>query len=205
MRVLSILFCLLAIIIAGQGCRNGPILGEPANATLPQVFHPLFRNVYIPDDFSKEQIQDIEEGLHEWERKTSGSVSFNIIEHYDKRIVPSLTIRRSVIVILDIPADAPMVLQLDERESKRAGQKRNVLGFYNENDPLPTVNIVSSRVMTKELFISVFLHEIGHSLGLDHNPMRGTLMYPDQELSAKHIMPEDLSSFCQLHPCVRTE
>jgi hypothetical protein len=188
-----------------QGCRQNAILGTITIAELPAIPRPISRNVFLPDDFTEEQKQDIKAALSEWEEKTNGSIKFNIFEHYDKRIINSLTIRRITLIILDIPEDAPMVKELDERESKKAGEKRYVCGYFNQDDPLPTVNIVSSRIKSQEIYTSVVEHELGHALGLEHNPDQNSVMYADQDYSAKHIAPGDVQAFCRLHPCIKKE
>lgn len=188
-----------------QNCQCGIMLGESTISTIPIIESSLpsiIKDVFIPDDFTSDQMSDIKDALHEWETKTNGSVKFTILEHYDKRISRVLTIRAFSLIILDCPADSPAIIELDARETKRAGHPMEVWGYYTSNDGIPTIYIVSSRISNRMNYTSVVEHELGHSFGLEHNEHTGTLMYESQDQSSKHITDEDLKKFCELHRCL---
>lgn len=200
-RIGQVLFYLFIIIIMLQNCQCGTISEVEQTTRAPQIA-PISRDIFLPDDFTLDQLQDIKDGLHEWEAKTNGSISFRIFEHYDKKFISLLTIRAFCVIILDSPADAPAIVDLDRRETKRKGTPTQVLGYYDYNNSIPTIYIVSSRIPNRTVYTAVIEHELGHSFGLDHNPKENTVMYESQDQSAKHIMPEDVENFCQLHICL---
>lgn len=195
-----------------QNCQCGTISEQPKvfSASIVSLTPPIenapepsiIKDVFIPDDFTPGQIADIKDALHEWETKTNGAVKFVIFEHYKKELSRILTIRAFSLVILDSPADAASIIELDARETKRVGHPMEVWGYYTNNDGVPTIYIVSSRIPNRMNYTSVIEHELGHSFGLDHNEHTGTLMYESQDQSAKHITDEDLKKFCELHRCL---
>lgn len=200
-----------------QNCQCGTIpekpevFPEPIVNLIPPIKNTpepsIIKDVFIPDDFTPDQMSDIKDALHEWETKTNGAVKFVIFEHYKKELSRILTIRAFSLVILDSPADAASIVELDARETKRAGHPMEVWGYYTSNDSIPTIYIVSSRIKSRMNYTAVVEHELGHSFGLEHNEHTGTLMYESQDKSAKHITGEDLEKFCELHRClpVKTE
>lgn len=180
-------------MICIQNCHC--ILGEPHSHI--EKHADFRRNIFIPDDFSSDQMEDIKTALNEWTEKTNYSVQFNIFEHYDKRIMKLLPYREGNIVILTIPPETPIVVNME----KEMETGNIILGLWVANDSIPTIYIVSSRIYDRMTYTAVILHEVGHAMGLDHNPNEASVMYKSQDKSSKHLMPTDIAAFCHIHYC----
>lgn len=76
------------------------------------------------------------------------------------------------------------------------------LGFYDPSTPLiPTIWIVQDRIEYDFEYEAVVMHELGHSLGLEHEPLHeDTLMYP--EVAGIMCLTQwDLKKFCKIYGC----
>lgn len=150
-------------------------------------------SIYIDRNFSSEEQEYITAAALDW------SINTNHIIDYDIIPLPSsekISLVNSLIFIKMSP-DNPNIILLDH------AKKNTTLAFYNESGPLPFIAVVSDR-LDEDNYKEVMLHELGHSLGLEH--VKGddgldTLMYPYVELGATHITPTDLKQFCKLYRC----
>ena len=79
----------------------------------------------------------------------------------------------------------------------------NILGLFDKKSIIPCIILVSNRILEND-YKAVVLHELGHSLGLEHNEgINGidTLMYPSIDLGSNHITFRDGQQFCKLYHC----
>jgi hypothetical protein len=76
------------------------------------------------------------------------------------------------------------------------------LGFYDPSTPvIPTIWIVQDRIQFDYEYEAVVMHELGHSLGLQHEPLHeDTLMYPEIQ-GIMCITQWDLKKFCKIYGC----
>lgn len=76
------------------------------------------------------------------------------------------------------------------------------LGFYDQSSPVvPTIWIVQDRIEFEEEYLAIVMHELGHSLGLEHTTHEETLMYPMIDGSIMCITQYDLKGFCKIYGC----
>jgi len=165
----------------------------------PQTFT---RAVFIDQDFTSAETEDIQRSLQEWETATHNAIHFEIVPSFNHNFDAILALHQKSLIILNYPANTPMVKNADRAIQEEFNDPTLWINAYYDGDqPTPTIYVVSERILGQEAFISVVEHEIGHSLGLEHNMKEGTLMYPIQDKSARHITPDDVRAFCKLHWC----
>jgi hypothetical protein len=155
---------------------------------------PIHERLYIPEGFSKDEVQDIITAAQEWTTDTNGFVSFTIIEHFDGNI-EAIALEDDVIVFEDLAFDDPRVLAEDKDNSLMT------LGFYDSRKFVPTISIIPSRIGDNDLYRRVVAHELGHSFGLDHNPVPGSIMYFNMSYASEYVSHLDIVALCEKRHC----
>lgn len=165
-----------------------------------EVFQPeknypthVHKTLFLDRYLSPDEVAFITQAALEWSEATNNIVEFNIVTLPNKNAI----ITDNDIIILSMSPDHPIIILLDD------GQENSTLGYYDDNLPVPSIYLVSSRI-TEKNYPTVVLHELGHALGLEHNEgLRGvgTLMFPNIIWGAKHITMYDLKKFCKLYQC----
>lgn len=126
--------------------------------------------VYIDRDFDPQERSAIHAALADWNMVLNGYLHFKIIKEdvdYSNYIV-LLEMRESMQGLAFVKRDVGEVeVQL---EDPRTLAWTNGVGGDQ-------IHVIGQRVGVRNLRV-ILEHEIGHSLGVDHLPIRGTLMYP---------------------------
>jgi len=130
-------------------------------------------DVYVGNEFSDIQKQEINNAFLEWERSTNDSVSFSFIggKNYSNPLI----------VVELIPSS-----QIKEIFNHHTIGRTEWRGFDSY--------IVISSSLNDRDFQQVILHEIGHAIGLDHGDNE-TAMGANTELASMHLTQKDLNSF----------
>jgi hypothetical protein len=146
----------------------------------------------VDRNFSEEEFGIITGAALEWHLATSGLVTYDVVR------MPyggAIDMRNSIIFI-NITPDFPEVIAQDTYS-----QAGNNVGFYDVKYMVPYIGLIPSRIDDKD-YKAIVLHELGHSLGLEHNEDEpGTLMYPSIDVGADYITDIDLQHFCKIYKC----
>lgn len=154
----------------------------------------IHRTIYIDRNFDTEQTLAIERVAMRWETATKHIAEFQIVD-----MPATLDENSDPLVIVNASPDFPDVIHLDSQN------QGGTLGVYISSEmAYPTILIVTERTEDIYLFEEVVLHEIGHSVGLEH--MTGeegynTVMYPTTDLMSPVITAKDLAAFCNHYGC----
>lgn len=190
LTLFSNLVCIFLLVVAMNVCE---IYFPPA----PEYPSHIHKTLFLDPKFSSAEKEDIILAAIEWSNATNHIVSLDVVS------IPApddLMDQTSILVIRSEYYDPDIII-------KDATSKALTLGLHFETDGLEVIKLVPERIANKAsqfAFKTVVLHEIGHSLGLDHNEGLagiGTLMSPFIDNDADHITHKDLVNFCKLYHC----
>ena len=146
------------------------------------------------DTYSDEFFHLVEAAM-EWNNATNGNVVFDI------KMLPQHNIDvHSSIIIFNVGPDNPDIITLDNEYPDR---KYEAMAFFDDRKMLRSIAMVDERISDSE-YTSVFEHELGHALGLEHIKGEagiGTLMSESIDEGSMHITNTDLKYFCKLYHC----
>lgn len=184
----SVIFSL--IVLCGFAHFVAPIL--EARGTHPDRTLPVHKTLYLERSVYDDEFFAIVRASIEWNEATNGQVVFDI----QQLPYPDIDAQNGIIVI-NVDPDFPEVILLDRR--------KNLItpAYFNHDSILSYIALVPERI-DEGRFTQVVLHELGHSLGLEHvvgADGLDTLMYPSIDLGSKHIAQADLDQLCKLYHC----
>ncbi len=176
-------YWLIALVVL-MGCINRPVYPKLSHRTLFVVYN----------ECPMTEAAAIEAATEEWKTKTHSIATFDIrfVETAPTHLEPT------DILIKPVEADDPHVLAIEERD-RNSGSGGNVLALFEYSSN--TLFIVPARLTMPDDFRMVFLHELGHSLGLQHSASIDSVMYQYSLISSKHITANDIAAFCVIYGC----
>jgi hypothetical protein len=182
---------LTLLLLLGFAEIAAPIVQRNGPHTLP-----VHKTLYLQRGIYDDQLFHITEAAMEWREATNGDVVFDI------KYLPQQDIKwNDAIIVMNVTPDNPEIILLD------VGNRHTTLGLYNTHEGFPAIELVDERISNAD-YTAVLLHEMGHSLGLDHpdspdHPFRGigTLMFSSILYGNRHITTFDLQQFCHLYHC----
>jgi len=162
------------------------------------------KNLYIDKDFNQNELEYITSAAIAWSIATDNRVSYNIIVMNSNT---KIDVSNSL-VINKVNATYADVIILDHFFNLKTPPdqyiKIKALGYYYESKILPSIILVADRLDDFN-YKSVVMHELGHSLGLEHNESEealfNSIMYPSCEGQSNEITPIDVRQYCRIHKC----
>jgi len=157
----------------------------------------VHKTLYIDREFEQSYIDTIQIAANRWTEATNHLAEFDIV------LMPvsdlnKLLDDKDAIIVTDFSQDNPYVVGLDGNNSSQF-----TVALYTIQPPIPTLAYVSGRI-TEQMFEKVTMHELGHSLGLEHvtgDQAVGQIMCPNITCMSETISQGDLEQFCNIYKC----
>jgi hypothetical protein len=205
-------FGLMALAALNPGC---------VHATDSDFPKPLAPKIVMHGDtsFTSEERKFIEESAMVWYKQTDGVASIGFVWDYTpgnaksevEHVLDHRVIRHS--------SDEPEIVEEDCEISEMAGYPKGICvpmllawvspaGGLHKSDSV-TLNFIPERYESKERWISVSIHEMGHVFGLPHSNFSQAVMWPSNDPNKTCLKQPDLVAFCaandcgehKMHPC----
>lgn len=158
----------------------------------------IHKTLYISREFDQNEVMYITKAAYEWSEATHHIVDFDII------VLPNnnINITNDDVLFLKVSPDFPDIIQVDQLNND------TTLGLYDESQSIAVIEVVYTRINENNYspadYKGLFLHELGHSLGLKHSAEidgLGTVMYPILDYGSNYITKTDLKQFCEIYDC----
>lgn len=168
--------CGLGLVFA-CGCQPSQNLSSWEEGSVANIF------IDDPDHlFSEEELADIHTAAQEWSEATNDHVTFTFVT--SKGSDSLIVIRPKLLATIEDETGMSAITRFDWWAR---GGGIDMPYDVSEND-----------------FHQMMLHEMGHSLGLDHDGP-GTIMEHHLALQADHITCTDVYQFCDVNDCDASE
>lgn len=194
MRLFIYPLILSLALIVGFAEIAAPIVQQ--RISYNQYTLPVHKTLYLERNVYDNQLRAITVAAMEWYTVTDGQVVFDIKILPQRHIDP-----KNAIIVTTVTPDFPEILIMDSTN------KNTTLALYHTNSGLATIEFVDERIQNVD-YTAVALHEMGHSLGLEHPdspdyPLNGfgSLMFSSIVYGSDHITTLDLKQFCHLYHC----
>lgn len=170
----------------------------------PEYPEYVYKTLYIDKEFDQEEVGYIMAAATEWSKATENRVNYNIVVMSSNTkinidnalIINKVTSTYADVIILDYFFNLNM--------PKESVIKIKALGYYYESKILPSIILVADRLDDFN-YKAVVMHELGHSLGLEHDnseeAMYNSIMYPSAEGQSTDITVIDFIAYCKIHNC----
>lgn len=155
----------------------------------------VHKTIYVADVFDQDDVVLIQEAAQEWERETHGLAKIDIRYGFDMSLFESLNHQDDSIVMVRADVDDEIVHILDERINT------TILGYFLTEFGTQIILVVPDRMLGREYYRGVIMHEMGHSLGLSHLNVDDTIMVDTMDRSSYHLSKRDIEWFCRAYYC----
>lgn len=196
MKLSSFIFYMCALIILMilvKFCQFNTLSMLPKGTHIHNQIH---YDLYMSDKFDRHEIDLINQATLEWENKTNNLLVYHIKYNVDVRHLPPIHYKNHSIIFVKLSKYSSLTHQIDLEHNKS-----KILGLYDGVSNIPRIFLMYDRMLGDEYYRGVVEHELGHSLGLEHDPLRNTLMYAAMDHSSRYVSHEDLIQFCKKYHC----
>jgi len=187
MRAFFLLITLaLTLSFSAAGCHA---LHGPANVQHPRpVGHtPEYTPVYIEKAFTQSEHDAIHRALAGWNYVLNGYQVYSVASDdfdYDLDVIEQISNTDQGLVF--VRASIAMADSLDLSDGILVEKENNGVLAWVPGLGEQVVFIVTDRIGTRDL-TAITEHEIGHTLGIPHLPIKGTMLYPYYTFGASCI------------------
>lgn len=150
--------------------------------------------IYVDDQFSMSEIEIIRDAAKEWAFATHNKVQFTFFYFHH---IPNREIASEIPfnIMIKIHSTDQFVFKMDMED------KHNILGFYRFIGGNFYIGLVFDRIINEQQFRSVVMHELGHSLGINHNNSEPAIMNSATGEEYKCLTKLDMDLFCDAYSC----
>lgn len=193
-RLLTYIACLAFVLCFACG-RTTAVSPSNTAVKVDMLFH-------ADVDFTEVERDHIAIVLDTFRAQTGGLADVKVVYDLDfSGPVSSLEELRASNLITRIDSHHSSVT--DER-----GEWKRILGWTAFNNHLAGVSPVRMAIVgdkTGDVFRAVFMHEMGHALGMGHVNSLHALMYPSIKSDQACLTRADISEFCRVNECGNTK
>lgn len=190
---------LLILIIAAiiTSCvSTAPIIRYNIPVQLPN----LHKTIYVDHNLDPSQKKAVARALDDWECASNDMIHFDVkwdTSEEDELFLPD---PRFYIIIKNVDSYDRDIVKSDAI-MRQQGKTETTIGLYTRNDEgIPLILLVNDR-LNDYLYLGTLEHELGHSLGLEHETDKNSIMYPNINEGPRMITKVDLKDFCKLYSC----
>jgi hypothetical protein len=187
-------FFLLLFVLFGtqESCIKSKSLADkiiiPTSVGPPQTFPKTY---YVSETFNIQEFTILQKGIKAWERASNGIVKIKLVrwvstEPFNKKYYYRYPKR----TVWKISKEDKRVIELFHE------RKNEFSGLCSGN----LILIVDEYAFNEKRLESIFVHEIGHSIGLKHIKKEYTAIM-NSDLGNETITKWDLLQFCKFYNC----
>ncbi len=189
---------LVALATVAPGCVHTTDVDFPEPVKPKIVMHG-------DPSFTNQEKKLIEESAMVWYRQTDGLASISFVWDYDP-----MKHGDENVVVKHYSTEEDIVAE-DCEISENAGLPRGLClpmllawvspsGGIHSGDRV-TLNFIPDRYESKERWVSVAIHEMGHIFGLPHSNFHQAVMWPSNDPAKTCLKQPDITAFCAANDC----
>jgi len=181
----AILYCLI--------CLN---FNDSIITTYNKYITPVSKEkfIYFDSSLSTEEVLLSIEAAKHWENSTNNLIKFHYKLNADDKDIIFANSKAAILIT--------KVLRTEKSKYFNFNKDRTTLAFYTERTNIPAIVLIPERADDEDSYRATIIHELGHAIGLEHNYVDGTIMYPySNELSPNYLVKEDIAHFCKTYFC----
>ena len=154
----------------------------------------VHKTIYVENSFNQVEYELIREAAHEWETSTQDRVSFDVHYGFDKSVLKRIHNDNDSFIITKANSDDKLINFLDQLTDN------GTLGYFHYKYDVQAIVVLPERMRGLDYYRAVFMHEMGHSIGISHSDDKDSVMYPTMN-EVFHLTKNDVTWFCRAYYC----